>query len=80
MSTPGEGPAPAEPAVRKASFLETFKAVGASFFGVRGRKAHESDLRRLNPVHVIVVGVVCAVLFILLLLTAARAFVSAAAS
>ncbi len=52
----------------KASFLQTVKAVAASFFGVRGRKAHENDLAKLNPVHVIAVGIGMAVLFVFTLI------------
>ena len=60
---------------RKASALDTFKAVAASFFGVRGRSAHERDLLKLNPVHVILAGLVMAVLFIVILLAIVRAVV-----
>ena len=56
----------------QASLLDTAKAVGASFFGVRGRKAHERDLARLNPVHVILVGVLLAAAFVLTLLFIVR--------
>ncbi|HSI57566.1 MAG TPA: DUF2970 domain-containing protein [Ideonella sp.] len=43
-------------------------AVAWSFFGVRRGRDHESDLARLNPVHVIVAGVIGAALFVLVLL------------
>jgi Protein of unknown function (DUF2970) len=52
----------------KASFFQTVRAVASSFFGVRGRKAHENDLAKLNPVHVIAVGIGMAVLFVLTLI------------
>jgi hypothetical protein len=39
--------------------------VAWSFFGVRRRAGHDEDLARLNPVHVIVGGVVGAALFVL---------------
>jgi hypothetical protein len=58
----------ADGAGRKAGVLDTVRAVGASFFGVRGRRAHERDAARLNPVVVIVTGIVLAVLFVLALL------------
>ena len=63
---------PQEPDAPRGSILDTFKAVGASFFGVRGRKAHDADMGRLNPVHVVLVGLVCAAIFIGLLLLAVR--------
>jgi Protein of unknown function (DUF2970) len=53
-----------KPTERSASLLDTIKAVGSAFFGVRGRKAHEQDVKKLNPVHVIIVGVVMAALFV----------------
>jgi hypothetical protein len=52
---------------RRASFADTLKAVAASFFGVRGRSSHERDVARLNPLHVIIAGVLMAALFILTL-------------
>lgn len=56
----------------KASFVSTIKAVGASFFGVRGRSAHEKDVAQLNPVHVILAGILMAALFVVMLITIVR--------
>jgi hypothetical protein len=56
----------------RAGLLDTVKAVGASFFGVRGRSAHEQDMRRLNPLHVILVGIALAAVFVLTLVGIAR--------
>jgi len=53
---------------RKGSFMQTVKAVAWSFFGVRKRVDHEKDVAQLNPVHVVVAGVIGAALFIGLLL------------
>lgn len=63
-------------AQRKAGFLDTIKAVGWSFFGVRGRKAHERDLARLNPVYVIAAGLLLAAAFVLVLVMVVRAVVA----
>jgi hypothetical protein len=52
----------------QASLLETVRAVAASFFGVRGSRAHERDVSRLNPLVVIGVGVALAAVFVLTLL------------
>ncbi len=57
---------------RKASFFGTIKAVAASFFGVRGKSAHEKDLASLNPVHVILAGILMAALFVFTLITIVR--------
>ena len=52
---------------RKGSFGQTLSAVGWSFFGVRRSSDYEKDLGQLNPVHVIVAGIVAAALFIVAL-------------
>ncbi len=49
---------------RKASLRQTAGAVFWSFFGVRRRRDHEADMARLNPVHVIIMGVVGAAIFV----------------
>ncbi len=52
---------------RKGSFLQTMRAVAWSFFGVRKSSDYEQDVGKLNPVHVVVAGVLAALLFIVLL-------------
>jgi hypothetical protein len=52
---------------RKGSFLNTMKAVGWSFFGVRKGADYEKDVNQLNPVHVVIAGVLGAALFVLFL-------------
>ncbi|HEY8023927.1 MAG TPA: DUF2970 domain-containing protein [Burkholderiaceae bacterium] len=54
---------------RKASFGATVKAVFWSFFGVRKKSDYEKDAAQLNPLHVLIAGVIAAVLFIAILLT-----------
>lgn len=49
---------------RKASFGATMKAVLWSFFGVRKKSDYEKDAAQLNPVHVIIAGVIGAAIFI----------------
>jgi hypothetical protein len=56
-----------EAAERPMSFLQTVKAVAWSFLGVRKRAGYEQDVQKLNPVHVIVTGIIGAILFILAL-------------
>jgi len=53
---------------RKGSFLQTMRAVAWSFFGVRKSSDYEKDVSQLNPVHVVIAGVVAAVLFIVVLI------------
>ncbi|HSC62630.1 MAG TPA: DUF2970 domain-containing protein [Caldimonas sp.] len=49
---------------RKASLLRTLLAVVWSFFGVRKSKDLERDVSELNPLHLVVAGVVVAALFV----------------
>jgi hypothetical protein len=49
---------------RRGSFLRTFQAVAWSFFGVRKGAEYEKDVAQLNPLHVIVAGVIAAALFV----------------
>ena len=50
--------------------MHTIKTVFFGFLGVRRKTDHESA--SLNPVHVIIAGLVAAVLFILTLVTIVR--------
>ncbi len=56
-----------EAAERPMSFAQTVKAVAWSFLGIRKRAGYEQDVQKLNPVHVIVAGIIGAILFILAL-------------
>jgi Protein of unknown function (DUF2970) len=49
---------------RPTSFGQTAKAVAWSFFGIRRRAGYEQDVQKLNPVHVVVAGIIGAALFI----------------
>jgi hypothetical protein len=51
-----------------ASFGRAMKAVAWSFLGIRKRSDYQQDLARVNPLHVIAVGIVGALLFIALLI------------
>lgn len=53
---------------RGATVAQTAKAVAWSFFGVRKRENYERDAASLNPVHVIIMGIIGAALFIAALL------------
>jgi len=55
---------PENPAARKGSFLQTFRAVAWSFFGVRRSADHAQDVAKLNPVHLIIAGIIGAALFV----------------
>jgi len=47
-----------------ATFGATMRAVFWSFFGVRKRRDYEADASNLNPIHVIVGGLIGVALFI----------------
>jgi len=49
---------------RKGSFLQTMRAVAWSFFGVRRSADYAQDVAKLNPVHVIIAGIIGAGLFV----------------
>jgi hypothetical protein len=49
---------------RRGSFWQTMKAVAWSFFGVRRSAEYERDVSRLNPLHVVIAGVIGAALFV----------------
>lgn len=56
---------PQTPAGRKASLLTTVVAVLWAFLGVRRNSDYQRDIHRLNPLHLMAVGVVLALLFVL---------------
>ena len=49
---------------RKGSVLRTVKAVLWSFVGLRARSDYEEDQQQLNPLHIVIVGLVCALVFV----------------
>jgi len=54
--------------------------VGWSFFGVRKASGYEEDISRINPIHVIVAGLLAALLFVLGLVVLVRWVVSSGAA
>ena len=50
---------------RKGSFLRTIRAVAWSLIGLRKGSEYQQDLQKINPLHVIVVGL--AAIFLLVL-------------
>jgi preprotein translocase subunit Sec61beta len=58
----------ARPTKRRAGFAQTARAVLWSFFGVRRKADYEKDAAQLNPVHVIIAGILAAALFVAVLI------------
>jgi hypothetical protein len=46
------------------SFLRSIKLVAWSFLGVRSRQGYQEDLARVNPMHVVLVGIVLTLLLV----------------
>ncbi len=63
---------------RQASFLATMKAVSWSFFGVRKKSDYEADTQQLNPVHVIIAGLIGAAVFVAVLVLLVKTVVAQA--
>ena len=51
----------------KPSFWRTIRAVAWSFVGLRSRGAYEEDVKNLNPVHIVVVGILGVFVFVAVL-------------
>ena len=60
------------PAARTGSFLQTIQAVAWSFFGVRRSADYAQDVAKLNPVHVIIAGILGAAIFVTTLVLLVR--------
>ena len=61
---------------RKGSLLGTVKAVLWGFLGVRRNADYQDDIAKLNPVHLVVVGLIMAVVFVFSLILIVRWVVS----
>ena len=53
-----------EPLQRRPSLMTTVRAVLWGFLGVRRKDDYQKDIERLNPLHLIAVGLVLALLFV----------------
>ena len=52
---------------QKSSLLRTVKAVAWSFIGLRKGSEFEEDVKQLNPLHIVAVGIAGAVVLVLAL-------------
>ena len=52
---------------QKTSLLRTVKAVAWSFIGLRKSSEFEEDVKQLNPLHIVAVGIAGAVVLVLAL-------------
>jgi len=58
------------------TLLQTMKAVAWGMLGIRKSKGHSEDFSRLNPLHLIVMGLVATLVFVVTLVAAARWFIA----
>jgi len=65
---------------RRGSFWQTLRAVAWSFFGVRRSSDYDNDVQRLNPLHVVIAGVLAAAVFVALLILLVRWVVGSGAA
>ena len=56
-------------AQRKLNFFQTLKAIAWAMFGVRKGSGYQEDITKLNPVHLVIAGLLFGVLFVTGLLT-----------
>jgi Protein of unknown function (DUF2970) len=49
---------------QRPSFWRTVKTVAWSFIGLRGRKGYEQDVRNVNPLHLVLVGLLGVFVFV----------------
>ena len=65
---------------RKANFGQTLRAVAWSFLGIRRSADHAEDVKKLNPIHVVIAAVVGAAIFVVFLVVLVRFAIGIAAS
>jgi hypothetical protein len=58
--------------LRRGSLWQTLRAVAWSFLGIRRSDGYAQDVSKLNPVHVVIAGIVGAALFVLALVLLVR--------
>nr|WP_137922027.1 DUF2970 domain-containing protein [Hydrogenophaga sp. 2FB] len=63
-------PTPSDPqdSRRKGTFMDTVRAVAWGFLGIRRNADYQKDISKLNPLHLMAVGVGMALLFVLVLI------------
>ena len=65
-----------EASQRPASLLQTARAVAWSFLGIRRSSGLEQDVQKLNPVHVVIGGVLGAAVLVVFIVLLVRWVVS----
>lgn len=76
MSTDSTPPTPEPPPARKASLPQLVGAVFWSFLGIRKGRHMEADMSSIKPLHVILVGLALAAVFVLTLIVLVRVIIA----
>ena len=61
---------------RKLNFFQTLKAISWAMFGVRKGSGYKEDMAKLNPVHVVLAGLLAGFIFVVGLIMIVRWAVS----
>ncbi len=57
---------------KKLSFLRSIKLIAWSFIGIRSGQGYRDDLSKVNPLHVVLTGIVGALLLVVGLMALAK--------
>lgn len=57
---------------RKSSFLHSVKLVAWSFLGIRSNKGYRDDFAKVNPLHVVLIGIIGALMLVVGLISLAK--------
>ena len=61
---------------RKLNFFQTLKAISWAMFGIRKGSGYQEDMAKLNPVHVVLAGLLAGLIFVVGLVMIVRWAVS----
>lgn len=61
---------------RKLNFFQTLKAIAWAMFGVRKGSGYQEDMAKLNPVHLVIAGLLFGVIFVVGLVMIVRLVIS----
>jgi hypothetical protein len=56
----------------KSSFWRSIKVVAWSFVGIRSSAGYRDDLAKVNPLHIVLVGIVAALVLVVALINVAK--------
>ncbi len=69
-------PEPETKPVRQMNFFQTMRAVAWAFVGMRQGSASRQEAAKLNPVHLVIAGILGAAIFVVVLISVVRLVLS----